>query len=283
MVDGVKKISDSIRDIILEEKEFKCPKHGKYKGRPLFFEWANREFDPPCPLCTNEEAKQREIEEQERLEEKRKADELEEEQKRIRRLKKLNIGKRLWDESFETFNAYTDELKHHLKICVEFAHNPQGRKLVMLGNNGTGKNHLAASILKITGGVIHVVSEINDMLRQTYSRRGGTQEYEIKQQLCKTEMLIIDEIGRTKGGQWEENWMSYVINKRHENCMPIVFISNKHLKEDCSFGIGGCSDCLQNWVGNDILSRIIEDGLIMEFTGDDYRQKKRDLWRKNNV
>jgi DNA replication protein DnaC len=28
-------------------------------------------------------------------------------------------------------------------------------------------------------------------------------------------------------------------------------------------------------VGNDILSRIIENGVVLEFTGEDYRERKR--------
>jgi DNA replication protein DnaC len=111
------------------------------------------------------------------------------------------------------------------------------------------------------------------MLQQSYSKEGGTRQYEIEQELCTVPMLVIDEIGRTKGGRWEEEWMSYVVNKRHENLRPLILMSNKHLKEDCPSK--GCPDCLQNWIGNDILSRIIEDGLVMEFTGEDYREKIR--------
>jgi DNA replication protein DnaC len=270
-----KKAGDVLKEIILEEREFECPTHGKYTGRPIFTQWRNHEIDPPCPVCAKEESERLAIEEQKKQEEKRIADEAEKERKRIKWLTNLNIGKRLWDESFETFNAYNDELKHHLEICIEFAHNPQGRKLVMLGNNGTGKNHLAASILKITGGVVYKIFKIELLMKSSYSKR-GSQEDDLIKQLCTTEMLVIDEIGRTKGGRWEENWLSYVIDERHQNFMPLILISNKHLKEDCPTG-EGCPDCLQNWVGNDVLSRIIEDGLIMEFTGEDYRQKMRSV------
>jgi DNA replication protein DnaC len=277
LTNEVKRIGDITGDMVLEEREFECPEHGKYTGRPLWIKWLKKEEMPPCPKCSEEAEKQRVIEEQRLQEEARIAQAEKEKEDRIKWLTSLNIGKRLWNESFETFNAYTDELKHHLNISREFANNPQGRKLVMLGNNGTGKNHLAASILKITGGVIHTIFEIELMLRQSYS--GETRENAVISRLCKCEMLVIDEIGRTKRSEWEENWMSHVINKRHENLMPLILMSNKHLKEDCPSG--GCSDCIQNWVGNDVLSRIIEDGLIMEFTGEDYRQRKRLQGGKN--
>jgi DNA replication protein DnaC len=152
--------------------------------------------------------------------------------------------------------------------------------LVMLGNNGNGKNHLAASILKITGGIKYTVYEIELLIKQSFS--GETQEWKFIQHLCEVEMLVIDEIGRTKGGDWELNWLSHVINRRYEDILPTVLMSNKHLKESCPQGEAGCPDCIQNWVGNDILSRIIENGLILEFTGGDYREQIREKRRRES-
>ncbi|GHT89450.1 hypothetical protein FACS1894137_18720 [Spirochaetia bacterium] len=266
VVDHSKKAGDILGREVLPEQEYQCQKHGKFVGTPVKLEFLDRVLDPRCPKCEEEERELQSTAEMENLER-------EKQRQRDQWLTGLNIGKRYWNTSFETFDAYTDELKHHLQICVDFAYNHNGRKLVMLGNNGTGKNHLAASILKITGGVIHTVYEIELMLHQSYS--GETQEWRVLSHLCETKLLVIDEIGRTKGTDWELNWLSHVINKRHENLMPLVLISNNHLKEDCPHGEAGCPFCIQNYVGNDILSRITEDGLIMEFTGDDYRYKKR--------
>jgi DNA replication protein DnaC len=266
VVNHVKKIGEVMGQEVLPEQEYECPKHGKYVVSQVKLDFMNRIINPGCPQCKKEERILREAEAKEKKE---KEIQIEQEQ----RLTELNIGKRFWGSSFETFDAYTDELKHHLQICVDFSYHHNGRKLIMLGNNGTGKNHLAASILKITGGVIHTVYEIELMLHQSYS--GEIQEWKVLDNLCKTEMLIIDEIGRTKGGEWELNWLSHVINKRHENLLPLVLISNNHLKENCPRGESGCPYCIQNYVGNDVLSRIIEDGLIMEFTGEDYRFIKR--------
>jgi DNA replication protein DnaC len=257
----------------LPEGEFFCPKHGKYRGKPFRLPFLDEPHIPPCPVCGAEQAARetaargREAAaERERLR-----------IKRVKRLEDLNIGQRFWAESFETFNAYTPELKRHLEACRDFANDHRGRMLVMLGNHGAGKNHLAASILKTTGGVMYTAYEIELLLRQSYA--GETREYQVLNRLCEAETLVIDEIGRTKSGDWELNWFSHVINKRYGNCRPTVLISNKHRKESCPRGEAGCPDCLQNWVGNDVLSRIIETGLVMEFTGGDYRGKKRTVSR----
>ena len=250
----------------LPERDYECPRHGRYTESPVRI-GLDVIFSPPCPACAAEEAVLLAEAGRERRE--REAAEA-----REKRLAGLNIGKRLWDESFETFDAYTPELKRHQKVCAAFARNHRGRKLVMLGKNGTGKNHLAASILKITGGRVYTVFEIELLLRRSYS--GELREGDVYDMLCGTPVLVIDEIGRHKTGDWEMNFMSYVINKRHENLMPAVFISNKHLGEDCPRGAAGCPDCLHHFLGNDVLSRITEDGEIMYFTGEDYRRRKRE-------
>ena len=256
---GPKKAGGAPDRVELPEGEFSCPKHGKYRGKPLKLPFLDEPHRPGCPVCEAERTAREAA--------------LREKEQRIRGLEAMNTGKRFWGESFETFNAYTPELKKHFEACRDFARNHQGRMLVMLGNNGVGKTHLAASILKITGGVLYTVYEIELLLRKSYA--GESQEYKVINRLCEAGTLVIDEIGKTKGGEWEENWMSHVINKRYGNFRPTVLISEKHLKEHCPRGEAGCPDCIQQWVGNDVLSRIIEIGLVMEFTGEDYRYKKR--------
>ena len=191
---------------------------------------------------------------------------------RIARLKAMNLGKIYWDEDFDTFDAYTPELKRHLDTAMGFAAKPEG-KLVMLGNNGTGKNHLAAAILKAVGGVMYTAYDIGARLRRCYG--GDGKEWELLDELCGAPLLVVDEIGRTKGSKAELDWFSHMINRRHEGGMPAVFISNCHLECDCPAG-NGCVECFENFFNRDAISRIEEDGAIMEFSGGDYRRKIRE-------
>jgi DNA replication protein DnaC len=191
-------------------------------------------------------------------------------------MKVINIGKKFWDEDFTTFNAYTPELKRFFDICSAFVNDSSGRMLVMLGNHGNGKNHLAAAILKKMGGYMYSVVEMELLIRQTYT--GKTSEHELYERLCNAPLLVINEIGRHKMGDWDQFFLSYIINKRYENMMPIILISNTHLKENCPNN-GGCEKCFENFMSDDVISRIIECGEIMIFTGDDYRQKIREARR----
>ena len=143
----------------------------------------------------------------------------------------------------------------------------------MIGNNGNGKDHLAASALKKIGGYMYSVFELELLLRQSYT--GQTSEWDIYDRLCHAPLLVINEIGKHKPGDWEINFISYIINKRYENMKPVILISNTHLKDNCPQN--GCDKCLQHYIGNDVISRIIEEGEIIIFTGDDYRAKKREM------
>jgi hypothetical protein len=52
-----------------------------------------------------------------------------------------------------------------------------------------------------------------------------------------------------------------------------MLIANGHLMEDCRESKKPCPKCLEHHLTADILSRIIEAGVVMKFTGADYRHK----------
>ena len=255
----------------LPEQTFICELHGEFLGKPMRWNLGTEKiFEPLCPLC-EKEREENEREHQEKfLVIQKQHEEAAEKDRHVAELKKMNVGKKFWEESFDTFNPYTDELKQHFNTCISFASDPQDRMLVMIGNNGNGKDHLAAAILKKIGGFMYSVFELELLLKRSYT--GKTSEWALFQRLTNAPLLVINEIGRHKTGKWELDFLSHIVNKRYENVLPIIFVSNKHLINNCQ-----CENCLENYIGSDITSRIIECGEIMEFTGADYRYKKREL------
>jgi DNA replication protein DnaC len=255
-------MSDKFQDIQTVTRE--CPKHGSYSGEAIRLKFSGgggHEFFPMCPKCQKEteaELQKQEAQNQIDLE--------------IKRLESMNIGKRFWNADFDNFEAYNDELRGHLAICREFADKPDG-KLVMLGENGNGKTHLAISILKKLGGKIYTAYEIGIMLRRSYG--GDTREWEVFEELCSTPLLVIDEVEKIKDSESKQNWVSYVVGKRYDRLLPLIFIANCHTRRDCAAEKKPCPKCLEYHLENDVLSRIIEDGIIMKFKNTDYREKIR--------
>jgi DNA replication protein DnaC len=145
--------------------------------------------------------------------------------------------------------------------------------LLFLGSVGVGKTHLTAAALNAKrSGWYSTMYEISATIRASYSARSEKTELEIVNGLASVPLLVIDEIGRTKGSETELNWLSYIIDRRSASGLPIILSSNKHISCDCKKG--GCPDCIDNYFGEDIISRLQEHGSIIRFEGEDYRRRK---------
>jgi len=258
----------------LPKQEYTCEKHGTYKGNPVKTYWSeelgtqdDQITHPRCPECIREEQ-----EEQDRLRNEQRIEDA-----KIAKLRKMNIGKKFFDSDFSNFNAYNDELKKHLRTVQMFADNPDG-KLVMIGENGNGKTHLAVSALKINGGRIYKAYEIGAMIRSSYNS-DEIKEWEFLEELCTVPLLVIDEVEKIKESEFKNNWMSYIIGKRYDECLPLILIANCHTQEECKQSKKPCPKCLEYNLENDVISRIVEDGIIMRFNCDDYRYRKGSEYR----
>ncbi len=193
--------------------------------------------------------------------------------KSVQMLKRCRIEPMYHQAMFETFRADTPELKRALKAVKELAASKKG-KLIFSGKNGTGKTHLGCAAVRELRGEIWSMYEIATLIRASYRSGSEKSELEIVDRLASIPLLVIDEIGRTKGSDAETNWLSYIIDKRHVRMLPLILITNKHLRKHCPEG--SCGDCLENYIGNDVMSRFAEDGSVVLFGGADYRRKKRE-------
>jgi DNA replication protein DnaC len=243
----------------------KCEKHGEYPERK--YKWVIDNENPftvlPCPKC--QEAALADYNKHEADEAKRNAKTFREE-----KLRGMNIEPAYHEASFSNFQAVTLELEKNLERVRELI-DGKISKIVMTGKNGTGKTHLACAALQIKGGRIQSMYEISTMIRSSYTAKADRSELEIVDDLARLPLLVIDEIGRTKGGDADANWLSYIIDKRHVRGLPLILITNKHVKRDCPEK--GCAGCLENYIAEDIMSRLCENGVLLRFTGEDWRKR----------
>ena len=72
-----------------------------------------------------------------KVEQDKKADALE-------RYKASGVPAKFYEESFETFATDTDAMKVVKNRVMEFAEKPRNRILILCGENGNGKTHLAS-------------------------------------------------------------------------------------------------------------------------------------------
>jgi DNA replication protein DnaC len=185
------------------------------------------------------------------------------------RWESMNIAPLYYGSTLENFDAYTPGLIDALAKVKALLTN-EYQNLIMVGKNGTGKTHLACAALKRIGGGIYTMYEISCMIRESYTVRGKRSELEIVNGLADSPLLVIDEVGRSKGSDSELSWLSYIIDRSHSRGNRLIIISNAHLMADCKSG--GCPSCLENYFGDDVLSRLSERGAVVKFEAKDYRR-----------
>lgn len=246
-----------------ETKEVKyfCDKHGEVVGRVLKF-FASDRGTLICPVCAGEE--DAEIEAQRREKEK-----IEKAFENIRCLKSCNIEPEFYYKEITDFNPQTESQKEALEAVKNLIKTKQG-KIILIGSNGVGKTFLGSMAVKALGGRILSMYEIATMIRQSYVANAEKTELEIVMELASIPMLVIDELGRTKGSDSELNWLSYILDKRHTRNLPFMLLTNKQLSKKAKNG-----DCFEKYVDNDVLSRLQQDAKIITLEAPDFRRGKK--------
>ena len=183
------------------------------------------------------------------------------------------IGKRFRDRTFEKFEINAKN-KAAYDTCMNYVENfkilsEKGNGLVMLGSVGSGKTHLAASIVNyiiakykiqvVFGSVISLLGEI----KATYNNDSTVNEADILNELKKTKLLIIDDLGKEKTSDWVNEIFYSIINYRYENYLPVIVTSNLTLKE------------LAEKMGEATVSRLLGTSKVIRFEGNDYRIENR--------
>lgn len=179
-------------------------------------------------------------------------------------------------DNFETNNSNKkvfDNLKNYsekLVKCIE------KKGLILVGNNGVGKTHLACSIANeliengipvIYGTLINLLAE----LRNSYDTENNISEMEIIKLYKNVDLLIIDDLGKEKPSEWELEKVFTIINSRYENNLPVIITTNYNqnsLLERLS--LNGEIETAKS-----IISRLYEMCYLVKIDDIDHRIKKK--------
>lgn len=180
---------------LTSEETAECEKHGKYtrlvlKGPDVRGETIKRVSG--CPICI--------------------ANELDQVQEALRILKvhelldKAGIARRFQNCEFENYQAVNADAQRNLEACRRYAGSWEkclaaGTSMIMIGNCGTGKNHLAVSMAKNIIRHHLATVEITDVMRltravkNTWRHNSERTEDEVIDHFVSLDLLIIDEVG----------------------------------------------------------------------------------------
>ena len=226
-----------------------CEKHGDYQVH--YREFLNDQFLEAkfCQKCNNE-----------RVEERDRKDKEHQQIEDARRLKKLKadsgLRQRHTDCSFDNFEAETKskaKALNSVKTYTDLILNGNGNCLIMAGQVGTGKTHLAAAMINKyidckRSCLLIKMPELIRCIKSSWSRSSDTSESVLIKTYSEVSLLIIDEIGVQYGSDAEKLLLSEIIDNRYQEVLPTVLISNLD------------SEGIKNCIGSRSFDRLREDG-----------------------
>jgi DNA replication protein DnaC len=153
------------------------------------------------------------------------------------RFREANIPKRLEQCGLDNYSSLLAGEKTALAAAKDYAYAFEtqgietGRCMVFLGKVGVGKSHLAVAILRhimLRGGSgrYATVFEILSAIKATFAK-GSTQTIEqVIETYARPDLLVIDEIGKQVGSDFEIANLFAVIDRRYADEKPMLLISN---------------------------------------------------------
>lgn len=150
--------------------------------------------------------------------------------------------------------------------------------LLLLGPVGTGKTHLAVSVLRelVLGGRTGYFAEVKVLakcVQASWDERAPLSEHEVLKPVLSADVLVLDELGdeREQSTLWQQSFVAQLIEERYTRALPLIATSNHALP-----GIwegGGEFGPLSRQIGVRAESRLLEMCAVVPLIGTDYRRE----------
>ncbi|NLF00125.1 MAG: ATP-binding protein, partial [Anaerolineales bacterium] len=147
------------------------------------------------------------------------------------------------DQTFESFDLRTGELdsegQENLQRAVEiarrFAETPSNW-LVLTGNYGCGKTHLAAAIanLRVSRGqpaLFIVVPDLLDHLRATFNPQSTVTFYQQFEEVRRAPLLVLDDLGTESATPWAREKLYQIFDYRYNARLPTVITTASRIED----------------------------------------------------
>jgi len=208
----------------------KCDFHGEYQVKTLSVFGEQRVFDS-CPQCAEERRQRQDEEIRERVR-----------QQRITAfLRGSGIPFRFRQCTIAGFSGDTKGIKHARSVARRYVDEFEGRlnrgtALIFCGKPGTGKTHLACAVglelIRSEHSVVYTTEyRLTRSIKETYGRDSGESEEDLIRGYRKPPLLIIDEVGVSRGSETDHILLYEVLNGRYERLLPCLLIGNLTLDE----------------------------------------------------
>jgi DNA replication protein DnaC len=161
----------------------------------------------------------------------------------------------------------------------------EGRGLLLTGDVGIGKTHLAVGILQaliLEKGVRGLFCDYRELLKriqESYNPLVATTELQILAPIFEADVLILDELGAQKPTDWVWDTVALILNTRYNDKRTILITTNypnapAALAQQRNTGPGNAmhGETLGDRIGERMRSRLAEMCVEVEMRGNDLRQ-----------
>lgn len=198
--------------------------------------------------------------------------------------------------AFDTFRLPADNpvARNQLSMVMTIANSyarefPATEKpgLLLIGDPGTGKTHLAVAALKklMSRGFEGVFFDYQNLLvkiRSGYDAASGQSDREAYRQALDAEILLLDDLGAHRVSDWVEDTVTSIVTYRCNNQKPLIATTNlpdaefdRLQEKDALSGQYRMRRSLGDAVGMRARSRLFEMCRVVKMPAvEDYRMRK---------
>jgi DNA replication protein DnaC len=162
-----------------------------------------------------------------------------------------------------------------------------GKGLLLTGDIGVGKTHVAVGLLKElisrrgVSGLFYDYRELLKEVQNSYNREVAATELGILRPVFEAEVLLLDELGAAKPTDWVWDTVAQILNSRYNERRTTIITTN--YANSAGLGLSGSAqeapakramrdETLGDRIGERMLSRLQEMCVVVEMHGKDFRQ-----------
>lgn len=188
---------------------------------------------------------------------------------------KVRVPRRYLSCHFNSFKPEHPSQAEAARFAMQFTQEYPAvdRGLLIMGNVGVGKTHLAVSILKglTERGFSCLFYEFGALLKEiqdSYNSNTHTSELGVLAPVLNAEILVLDELGASKPTDWVKDTMAHIINTRYNDNKFTIFTTNYLDTRPTDR-----EETLEDRIGVRLRSRLYEMCRTVEVSGNDFRRK----------
>src|SRR6201984_2293993 len=193
--------------------------------------------------------------------------------------------------NFEFEGPHAHLMRPRMAACrftEEYGLDSTNTGLLLIGNIGVGKTHLAVGIIKeliLSKAISCLFYDYRELLKQiqnSYNESVKATELEVLRPVFDAEVLVLDELGAVKPTEWVWDTVSLILNTRYNDNRTTIITTNfpdepaaaaLELSPRSSAFAATRRETLGDRIGERMRSRLHEMCRIVKMEGPDFRQK----------